>query len=98
MRLSVWWGVPLLGLTACAPSAAPDPLYPYKPLREASYLCRLAYTEPYDQNQAWTRTRPVMVVVSAQQAIVYFENDQTQSLPLEPGLVIPPGTYPCPRD
>ncbi len=96
MRLSPWWGASLLGLTACAPTA-PEKLYPYQPVREADYLCRLAYTEPYDQNQAWTRKRPVMVVVHAQQATVYFENDQTQNLPLEPGLVIPPGTYPCPQ-
>jgi hypothetical protein len=91
LLLALAW-VPL----ACS-SPPPDSLYPLHSQRDAAYLCRIPYTETYDQNQAWTRARPVLVIVHDSRATVYFENDQTQQVPLEPGMVIPSGSYACPR-
>jgi hypothetical protein len=40
--------------------------------------------------------RPALLVVSAVQAVVYFENDEAQVLPLDFDDTIPSGSYRCP--
>jgi len=71
-------------------------LYPTPSERGVSYYCRQPFYEPYNLNQRWSNVRPALLVVSESQAAVFFENDESQVLPLDFDDTIPPGSYRCP--
>ena len=86
-----------MGLGACQSSPEPKKLlYPTAAEQGVSYYCRRPFYEPYNLNQRWTNMRPALLVVSAVQAVVYFENDEAQVLPLDFDDTIPSGSYRCP--
>ena len=94
LGLGVWLA---LGLGACQSFPEPQKLrYPTPSQQGVSYYCRRPFYEPYNLNQRWTHVRPALLVVSASQAVVYFENDESQVLPLDSDDPVPSGSYRCP--
>ena len=86
-----------LVLGACQSSPeSPKLLYPTPAEQGVSYYCRRPFYDPYNLNQRWTDMRPALLVVSVSQAVVYFENDEAQVLPLDFDDTIPSGSYRCP--
>ena len=86
-----------LGLGACQSSPESTKLlYPTPTERGVSYYCRRPFYEPYNLNQRWSNVRPALLVVSESQAAVFFENDESQVLPLDFDDTIPSGSYRCP--
>ena len=86
-----------MGSGACQSSPEPRKLlYPTPAEQGVSYYCRRPFYEPYNLNQRWTNMRPALLIVSAVQAVVYFENDEAQVLPLDFDDTIPSGSYRCP--
>ena len=87
--------IALTFLYGCSYSEDPRYLYPSENGMQVRYLCRLPYLDANAPHQPWTKSPPDLLIVSQDNAIVYFRNDRSFVLDKESEISLPPGKYNC---
>ena len=71
-------------------------LYPAEKEAEIRLICSLAYSGAEARHQTWEKKKALWLFISTDQVTIYFENDRTRAIPLNPEWSLASGKYPCP--
>jgi len=85
--LTIWLG--------CSSSENSRFLYPSEKEMKVRYLCRLPYLDATASHQQWTKSKPDLLIVGQDKAIVYFNNDRSIVISKDSEVNLPPGKYNC---
>tara|TARA_B100000945_G_C20279124_1_gene547754 strand:+ start:565 stop:903 length:339 start_codon:yes stop_codon:yes gene_type:complete len=85
----------LIFLSGCSSIEAPQFLYPSDTEMRVRYLCSLPYQDATSPNKPWKKSIPDLLIVGQKKAIVYFNNDRSFVMSMDPKVNLPPGKYRC---
>ena len=87
------FGIGFALLMGCG--SEPKYLYPTDLQRQVQYLCTLIYEKQYSSNKQWNQSLPGIIKVTPGFVTVFFENQESYSIPNDSSYRVPVGAYRC---